>query len=166
MEKPKGITSVFIILNWVPMLWIPQNHFKGESETTIVLSKASEFQTIFNNYQTPNKDSSETACTYVLSSLCLYETKAGPVMDSNEWTFQAWQVSSFRIEAERLWSYRRWVISPSTWADHASQNLYSINGDVPCGVDGFLSHRFAVNHHFSSGFADGHMKLGEIECET
>ncbi len=61
MEKPKGIKSVFTILNWVPMLWIPQNHYKGESETTIVLSKASEFQTIFNNYQTPNKDSSETA---------------------------------------------------------------------------------------------------------
>ncbi len=87
-------------------------------------------------------------------------------MGSNEWAFQAWQVSSFRIEAEWLWSYRRGVISPSTWADHASQNLYSINGDVPCSVDGFLSHRFAVNHHFSSGFADGHMKLGEIESDT
>lgn len=59
-------------------------------------------------------------------------------------------------------SYRRGVLSASTWADHASQNLHSINGDVTCGIDGFLSNRFAVDHHFSRGFADGHMKLGEI----
>lgn len=62
-----------------------------------------------------------------------------------------------------LWSYRSRVVPPSTRADHTSQNLHSINGDVPCSIDGFLSHGFAVDHHFSRSFADGHMKLSETE---
>lgn len=48
-------------------------------------------------------------------------------------------------------------------AEHTTQNLYSINGDVPRSIDGFLSHCFAVDHHFSRRFADGHMQLSEIE---
>lgn len=35
MEKPQGIKYVFTILNWMPMLWITQNHYKSESETFI-----------------------------------------------------------------------------------------------------------------------------------